>query len=104
MIELIKGKNFNVSPAPKALHQEISMILSVIIGQYFGDKECKVFHAPFDVVLPVSNQNKNKSTSVVQPDLCLIFDMDMLDDAGCFGSPNLIIEILSDSTSKKRPQ
>jgi Uma2 family endonuclease len=37
----------------------------------------------------------------VQPDICVICDLDKLDDAGCIGAPDLIVEILSDSTAKK---
>lgn len=101
LVEIIKGKVFRMSPAPKSYHQEISSNLNVLIGNYFWRRECKVFAAPFDVVLPIRNEKKNSSTTVVQPDLCVICDLNKLDEAGCFGPPDWIIEILSDSTSKK---
>jgi len=101
LVELIKGKIFRMSPAPKAYHQEISWNLTIAIGTYLSSKNCKAFAAPFDVVLPIRNEKKNSATTVVQPDLCVICDLNKLDEAGCFGPPDWIIEILSDSTSKK---
>jgi len=101
LVELIKGKIFRMSPAPKSYHQEISSNLHYFIGNYFWRKKCKIFAAPFDVVLPIRNEKKNAATTVVQPDICVICDLNKLDEAGCFGPPDWIIEILSDSTSKK---
>ena len=101
MVELIKGKIFRMSAAPKSYHQEISMKLSRILANYYLNKRCKVYAAPFDVVLSVRNEKKNSATTVVQPDLCVICDESKIDEAGCFGPPDWIIEILSDSTSKK---
>jgi len=60
-----------------------------------------MFYAPFDVVLPINIKTKAQSTTVVQPDICVICDIEKLDTAGCFGAPDLIIEIISESTSKK---
>ncbi|MEM9548781.1 MAG: Uma2 family endonuclease [Bacteroidota bacterium] len=101
MVELIKGKIFKMSPAPKSYHQEIGGNLYLILGNYLKDKACKVYFAPFDVVLPIRNESKDKSTTVVQPDICVICDLSKIDDAGCFGAPDFIVEIISASTSKK---
>lgn len=101
MVELIRGKIIRMSVAPRKDHQQISMGLSNEIYNYLKDKPCSIFAAPFDVVLPIHNESKDKSTTVVQPDLCIICDESKLDDAGCFGAPDWVIEILSPSTSKK---
>ena len=101
MVELIRGKIFRMSPAPKSYHQEIDGNLYLIIGNYLKDKKCKVYFAPFDVVLPINHKTKNKSTTVVQPDLCIICDLSKIDEAGCFGAPDFVAEIISKSTSKK---
>lgn len=37
---------------------------------------------------------------VVQPDICVICDPEKLDDRGCIGAPDLIVEILSPGNSK----
>ena len=98
MVELIRGKIFRMSPAPRSYHQEISGNLFLIFGIYFKNNPCKVFHAPFDVVLPIHHSTKDKSTTVVQPDICVICDLTKIDYAGCFGAPDLVIEIISKST------
>jgi len=38
---------------------------------------------------------------VVQPDICIICNLEILDEKGCNGAPDLIVEILSPSTSEK---
>jgi Uma2 family endonuclease len=42
--------------------------------------------------------------TVVQPDLCVICDPQKLDEQGCNGSPDWIIEILSKGNSKREMQ
>jgi len=101
MVELIRGKIFKMSPAPKSYHQEISSNLFLILGNFFKNRTCKVYYAPFDVVLPIENKTKDKSTTVVQPDICVICDLSKIDEAGCFGAPDFVVEIISESTSKK---
>ena len=101
MVELIKGQLYKMTPAPSSGHQEISTNLVVIFGNHFSENSCKLYHAPFDVILPVANEKRKASTTVVQPDLCVICDLEKIDKAGCFGPPDLIIEILSPSTQKK---
>jgi Uma2 family endonuclease len=92
-----------MSPAPSMFHQNISMNLSYEMKRFFRNQKCKVFHAPFDVRL----LNKQKSTpdnqvfTVVQPDLCVICDVTKLDERGCSGSPDLVVEILSPGNTNK---
>jgi Uma2 family endonuclease len=38
---------------------------------------------------------------VVQPDILVVCDEEKLDDKGCKGAPDLIVEILSPATSSK---
>ncbi len=46
--------------------------------------------------------NKNgEILTVVQPDLCVICDRTKIDDKGCLGAPDLVVEILSPGNSKK---
>jgi len=101
MVELIRGKIFEMTPAPTSWHQQISSQLHIKIGVYLDNKTCKIYAGPFDVILPIKNQKKNTSTTVVQPDLCIICDTNKIETAGCIGAPDLIVEILSPSTSKK---
>ena len=100
-LEIIKGKIFPMS-APARIHQRISMKLTYEIQKYLDGKQCEAYSAPFDVRLTPLKKNKtNKVYTVVQPDLCIICDLDKLDDKGCVGGPDLIIEILSPGNSRK---
>jgi Uma2 family endonuclease len=102
-IELIKGKVFKMSPAPNTNHQRISMKLTRELDRYFYGLPCELFVAPFDVrLVNFKKSSTNKQiTTVVQPDLCIVCDKDKIDDRGCIGSPDLIIEILSPGNSSK---
>ncbi len=99
-VELIKGRLFRMSPAPGRIHQEISTELTRQFANFFVGKTCRVYSAPFDVRLPVSRK-KGQDTTVVQPDLCVICDPAKLDERGCAGAPDLIVEILSPGNSIK---
>ena len=101
MVELIRGKIFKMTPAPASYHQDICGEIFTYFKNYLKGKSCKIYIASFDVVLPVQNEKKHTATTVVQPDLSIICDLDKIDAAGCTGAPDLIIEILSPSTSKK---
>lgn len=100
-IELFKGRILKLS-APNRIHQYVSGALYIKIGVYLQGKKCQVYAAPFDVRLPVQNRKKdNEVTTVVQPDICVICDETKLDDKGCCGAPDLVIEILSPGNSQK---
>lgn len=101
-LELIKGKVFKMSPAPNLKHQRVSLKLTLEFGNYFKKHPCNLFAAPFDVRLtPKKGSKSNKIFTVVQPDLCIICDDEKLDEHGCIGSPDLIIEILSPGNTRK---
>jgi Uma2 family endonuclease len=99
-LELIKGHIYKMSPAPAPKHQQVAAVLTAEIFQFLKKKKCKVYPAPFDVRLPVKNRKKdNEVTTVVQPDICLICDETKIDERGCCGAPDLVIEILSPGNS-----
>ena len=104
MVELIRGKVFRQAAAPRRLHQEISMVLSNKLYEFLKGKTCKVYVAPFDVRLPVSSRDPDKIDTVVQPDLSVVCDPEKLDELGCVGAPDLIVEILSPGNNKKEVQ
>ena len=82
-------------------HQAVSRNLTILIGNRFYNAPCKLFAAPFDVRLAKKGEKDNEVYTVVQPDLCVVCDADKLDERGCWGAPDLIIEILSPGNSKK---
>lgn len=103
MVEIIKGRVYKLS-APKRVHQTISIRISSKIFNLLEGQKCKVYSAPFDVRLPVKSRKNEDIFTVVQPDICVICDPTKLDDAGCNGAPDLIIEILSKGNNKKELQ
>ena len=102
-VELIKGKIFEMSPAPSRKHQVVSRVLNRYLDRYFEFQRCGLYDAPFDVRLInfKKSTDDKKVFSVVQPDLCVVCDEIKLDDRGCIGAPDLVIEILSPGNSKK---
>jgi len=100
--ELIYGEAWNMPLAPTRKHQQISKKLLFQIEDYLKDRDCLVYYAPFDVRLPDGKEDFDKEIdTVVQPDLLVVCDKSKLDDAGCKGAPDWIIEILSPSTAVK---
>jgi Uma2 family endonuclease len=99
--ELIDGHAYNMTPAPSRVHQEICGELFRQFANYLTDNICRVYSAPFDVRLPQGDEADDDITSVVQPDLSVVCDRTKLDDKGCKGSPDLIIEVISPSTARK---
>jgi Uma2 family endonuclease len=104
--ELIKGKLVQMA-APKTRHQSISWELGGEMFLYFKHKKCRVFSAPFDVRLYDHKKSLKADKdifTVIQPDLCVICDPTKIDERGCLGAPDFIIEILSDGNSKREMQ
>jgi len=99
--ELIDGYAYNMSPAPSRRHQQISRDLEFQIVSFLVDKPCEVYDAPFDVRLPEADEKDENVETVVQPDIVVVCDENKLDDKGCRGAPDLIIEILSPATAAK---
>ncbi len=100
-IELIKGRIFKMSPAPSTNHQKISLYLTLELGIFLRKSNCQLFTAPFDVRLPRKSQENENIITVLQPDLCIICDPNKIDQKGCLGAPDIVIEILSPGNNKK---
>ena len=100
--ELIDGVPYNMSPAPNRRHQDTSGELFRQFATYLLEKQCKVYIAPFDVRFVDTNDTvaDDYIDTVVQPDIVVVCDHEKLDDRGCKGSPDLIVEILSPSTTR----
>ncbi|MCL2046612.1 MAG: Uma2 family endonuclease [Oscillospiraceae bacterium] len=92
--ELIYGKAYAMSPAASRRHQEISGELFSQLHEFLRGHSCKVYHAPFDVRL---NADTDDDT-VVQPDIVIVCDPSKLNDRGCAGVPDMVVEILSPSS------
>ncbi len=98
-VELIKGKVFKMS-GPARLHQQISIHISSMLFNFLLGKPCKVYNAPFDVRFYKESKADKDIYTVLQPDICVICDLTKLDDKGCIGAPDIVIEILSPGNNK----
>lgn len=101
--ELFDGFIKLMTPAPSRKHQGISFNLSGLFRNYLINKPCKAYYAPSDVRLPKVKSKKSDQDiyTVVQPDLYVVCDLSKLDDRGCLGAPDLIIEIISPKNSQR---
>ncbi len=96
MVELIKGKVFKkAAAAPRRAHQWLTGSLFRDMSLFLKGKKCEAYIAPFDVRLPVKSKKDDKIFTVVQPDICVVCDLEKLDEKGCVGAPDLVVEVLS---------
>lgn len=96
--ELVKGNAYLLS-APTPTHQDISGQIHRQLLNFLEGKTCKAYAAPFDVRLfEQEEDNPDDVNTVVQPDISIICDQNKIDEHGCKGAPEMIIEILSPST------
>ncbi|MGJ8685368.1 MAG: Uma2 family endonuclease [Nonlabens sp.] len=96
-VELFKGKIYKMSPAPSMSHQKVVFEIAKIIDKHKNDNGCSTFIAPFDVEL----FPQTKQATTLQPDVCVVCDASKLDERGCHGAPDLVVEVLSKGNSKK---
>ena len=93
--ELIDGEMFRLD-APTRQHQDILGEMFANIKLYIRKKggNCKIYPAPFAVYVKKGRKN------YVEPDISVICDRDKLDEKGCQGAPDWMIEIVSLSSKK----
>jgi len=101
--ELIDGFIHFMS-APTLIHARLIRELTFPFVWFYKKRKgkCEIFYAPFDVRFPKNDETDDKKIyNVVQPDICVVCDLSKLDERGCIGAPDLIVEVLSPSTSSK---
>lgn len=88
--ELIDGEIYDMAP-PNRRHQKILNFINTEINLYIrkNNGECEIYPSPFAVFLNEDDRN------YVEPDISVICDQSKLDDKGCNGAPDWIIEIVS---------
>ncbi len=90
--ELIGGEPYGMSPAPRSRHQAVAGDLFALLHRHFRDRSCRPFISPIDVKL--------SAVDVVQPDIVVVCDRAQIRDTHVEGSPALVVEVLSPSTSR----
>lgn len=100
-VELIRGRIFKMSPTLSRKHQRITGDIFSAMNEFRKGRKCEVYIAPFDVRLPRRSKDDKDIITVVQPDICVICDPSKLDDRGCLGAPDIVVEILSTGNNAK---
>lgn len=95
--ELIDGRIYYMAPLSYT-HQKIQLSLSRKIADYIENHngKCEVLPAPFAVFL-----NENDDKNYLEPDISVICDTSKIDEKGCHGAPDWIIEIVSPSSKPR---
>lgn len=93
--ELIDGQIYNMAP-PGRMHQKLSGKLYQTIVNYIDSQkgDCEAYAAPFGVFLYDDDLN------YLEPDISVICDPSRLDEKGCHGAPDWIIEIVSPASKR----
>jgi len=99
--EIIEGSACSMGPAPSRRHQEVSVELVTAIRSRLRHGDCRVYHAPFDVRFLEEGEKDEDARTVVQPDIVVVCDPAKLDDRGCQGAPDWVVEIISPSTASR---
>lgn len=88
--ELVDGQMYMMAP-PSRKHQDITGQLFRKIADYIDANHgtCRPYIAPFAVFLNANNHN------YVEPDISVICDKNKLNDSGCVGAPDWIVEVVS---------
>lgn len=94
--ELISGVFYDMA-SPTSVHQMIATEIWQSLKNYIRSRngDCIPFVAPIDVCL-----NCDEKT-MVQPDVMVVCDREKIMNQCIFGAPDLVVEILSNSTWKK---
>jgi Uma2 family endonuclease len=102
-VELIKGWIYKMDPGPNKAHQIASRIINGEMYNYFKVTSFSLYSAPFDVRLLDAKKSKEdkKVFTVVQPDIFVVCDDSKVENRGCVGAPDLVIEILSAGNAKR---
>ncbi|MDR1930017.1 MAG: Uma2 family endonuclease [Treponema sp.] len=95
--ELLDGEALMMA-TPSRIHQKILGELFTQLHNFLKGKPCEVYPAPFGVRL--FPQEDNSDDTFFEPDITVVCDPSKLDDRGCNGPPDMVVDILSPSTAK----
>ena len=88
--------------SPSLPHQMIIGEIYRQVSNYLSGKTCKAILSPFDVRLfATQDSSDNDVDTVVIPDMTIICDRNKLDNRGCKGAPDMVLEVLSPSTQRR---
>ncbi|MCD8347019.1 MAG: Uma2 family endonuclease [Lachnospiraceae bacterium] len=94
--ELIDGVIYDMA-SPTLIHQAVCVKLVRKFDNYIAENHgsCMAFISPVDVQLDCDDR------TIVEPDVLVVCDPSKLRRERVYGAPDLVVEVLSPSTSKK---
>ena len=93
--ELINGEMFMMASTARTHQKLLGDIFVKIYNHIASNKgKCEVYAAPFAVYL------HNDDKTYVEPDVLVVCDTEKLDEKGCHGAPDFVVEIVSSSSHK----
>jgi Uma2 family endonuclease len=95
--ELYEGTPIFMAPASYEHEGVIANLISEFRHTLKG-KTCQVFGSNLQVIFPFKDENKGKNDVTVLPDISIVCDKSKLRNKRCYGAPDLIVEVLSQST------
>ena len=90
--ELIGGKFVAMSPRPSVNHNHVSFNIARIFADYLKGKRCTPFADGVDLYLTDEDR--------FIPDMMVVCDPDKVKADGVYGTPDLVVEVLSPSTAQ----
>ncbi len=99
--EIIDGEPYALTPAPIPTHQEVVADLVAQIRPFLRGKPCKVYPSPIDLLIPEGDEADEDVRTVVQPDILVVCDPAKIGEKRIRGAPDLVIEVISPSTSSR---
>lgn len=100
-IELIDGVPYMMAP-PSTEHQRITGEIFRQVANFLVGKKCQAFPAPFGVRLFSRKEDTpDDEGTVLEPDITVVCDRDKLDEHGCKGAPDFVVEVLSPSSQRR---
>ena len=89
--ELLDGKIVAMASAGTN-HNTVTLNIAMLFKAYLQGKPCKVFSEGADVYLTKKDR--------LVPDVMVVCNRDIIKPKGVFGAPDLVVEVLSNSTAK----
>ncbi len=90
--EIINGRVVLMFPRPSINHIRVAGNIYNIFSDSFNGRKCEVF--PYGTELHLDAEN------VFIPDAMIVCNPDIVQNRGIFGTPDLVVEVLSPSTTK----
>ena len=93
--EILDGEIYDMTPSPTTIHHAVTFRIGYLLEKHMESRghPCRVFLAPTDVIL--------SDKDVVQPDVLVVCDRSKIKEAGIFGAPEVVFEVISPSTEAK---